>query len=116
MKDLIYNLWTNPKTAKKFWVAIAGAVILAASSGLLPHDVAQWITVIGPFIVAGGVYKVQNKEPDTVEEAEELGLVDEEGKAIEDVKEEPELTGYEDLDYWIKKNHEDEQQDEREGF
>ena len=108
MKDLIYNLWTNPKTAKKFWVAILGAVILAASSGLLPHDIAQWVTVIGPFIVAGGVYGAKNNEPDTVEEAQALDLVDEEGKAKnEDTNDEVAEEAPEGLE---------EEQIEREGF
>ena len=62
MRELVTRLWNNPETARKFLVALVGAVVVAASNGLLPPDIAVWVNVFGPFITAGAVYQVRNEE------------------------------------------------------
>lgn len=61
MKTLFVTLWRDPKAARKFIAALLGAVIVAASHGLLPAAIAGWVVVVTPFITALGVYSVRNR-------------------------------------------------------
>jgi len=49
-------------TVRKFVVALVGAVGIAVAHGLLPQAAATWVDVLGPFLVAIGVYGVENED------------------------------------------------------
>lgn len=62
MKTMIKTLWENPASARKFIVALIGAVVVAVSVGLLPAAVGDWVTVTTAFLTALGVYGVYNAD------------------------------------------------------
>lgn len=64
MRNLIMTLWNDPATARKFIVALLGAVLVAVSQGLLPALVGDWTTVVVSFLTALGVYGIRNKGTD----------------------------------------------------
>lgn len=61
MKEMYNRLMQNPDTARKFVVALLGAVLVAVSQGLLPAAVGDWTTVVVSFLTALGVYAVKNE-------------------------------------------------------
>lgn len=61
MKELFSRLWHHPETARKFIVAVIGAVVVAVSVGILPPVVGDYVTVITAFLTALGVYAVANE-------------------------------------------------------
>lgn len=61
--DLFRRLANEPQTMRKFIVALIAAVGIAVSHGLLPAAVATWVTVLGPFLSAVGIYAVPNEAP-----------------------------------------------------
>lgn len=63
MKQLALTLWNDPKAARKFIVALLGAIAIAVSYGVLPAAVAIWVAILGPFLTAAGVYAIPNKQP-----------------------------------------------------
>ena len=67
--ELFNRLVHNPASVRKFIVALVAAVGIAVSHGLLPAAVATWVTVLGPFLSAWGIYAVPNK-PDVINEPE----------------------------------------------
>ena len=60
MKTLIMQLWNDPKAARKFIVALLGAIAIAVSVGVLPEAVSMWVAIAGPFLTAAGVYAIPN--------------------------------------------------------
>jgi hypothetical protein len=75
MHDVLYNLWYDKATARKFWVSLAGALVVIAGQGLLPDSVSKWVVVIGSLVTTGSVYAVKNKEPESLDEAKAEGVV-----------------------------------------
>lgn len=67
MIELVKNMWTNPGAYRKLWVALAGALVVAATQGLIPDPVGAWVTIIVPVLTAGGVYQVRNEKEAEVE-------------------------------------------------
>lgn len=62
MREFLTRIFSDPKTVRKFVTAFFGALAVAAAQGLLPNNVATWLTVVIPFLTAIGVYGVPNKE------------------------------------------------------
>lgn len=61
MRELIWRLWNEPASVRKFIAAFIGAVVVAVSLGLLPETVGPWLAVISAFASSIGVYAVANK-------------------------------------------------------
>ena len=61
MKNYFKTIWENPGAARKFIVALVGAVIVIASHGLLGGAVEGWILTITPLLTALGVYAANNE-------------------------------------------------------
>ena len=90
--ELIRRVTTHPQSARKFILALVAAVGIAVSHGLLPAAVATWVTVLGPFLTAYGVYVVPNK-PEVINEPQEA--VEEPVEAPEEeVSPDPEQEGF----------------------
>lgn len=62
MSEFWNRLRNEPQTAKKFLVALVGAISTAISEGLLPDSWSSYVTVTVVFLTALGVYQVPNKE------------------------------------------------------
>ena len=62
MYEFWHRLKHDPATARKFFVAVAGVFLVAATQGLFPAPITPWVTILASAITAGGVYAVPNKE------------------------------------------------------
>ena len=61
MKQFFVTLYNDPAAARKFLVALIGAVVVAVSVGLVPAAVGDWMTVVTAFLTAYGVWAVPNE-------------------------------------------------------
>lgn len=61
MKHFLHTVIEDPAAARKFLVALIGAVVAAVSIGLIPAAVGDWMTVVTVFLTAYGVYAVPNE-------------------------------------------------------
>lgn len=61
MQQLFKTLYEDPAAARKFLVALLGAVATAITVGLIPAAVGDWMTVLTVFLTAYGVYAVPNE-------------------------------------------------------
>lgn len=64
MKQFFTTLYNDPAAARKFLVALIGAVVVAVSVGLVPPVVGDWMTVVTAFLTAYGVWAVPNERKD----------------------------------------------------
>lgn len=66
----MYEIWNrlkhDPATARKFFVAVAGVLLVAVTQGLFPESISPWVTILASAITAGGVYVVPNKKEETL--------------------------------------------------
>lgn len=60
MKQYLVRVFKQPKTVVKYFVALAGAVGVAVSLGLLPDSFGKWMAVLVSFLTSIGVYKGAN--------------------------------------------------------
>lgn len=68
MSEMLDRLMNNPASARKFVVALLGAVLTAVSLGLLPADVENYVAVAASFAAAYGVYIIPNKKEEPLDE------------------------------------------------
>lgn len=65
MKEMLKTIYNDPAAARKFLVALIGAVVAAVSIGLVPAAVGDWMTVVTVFLTAYGVWAVPNERKET---------------------------------------------------
>jgi type IV secretory pathway VirB6-like protein len=62
MIKMFQRLLNEPTTARKFFAALVGAFLVAATQGLLPAGIAAWAVVVVAFATAVGVYAIPNEK------------------------------------------------------
>ena len=62
MKTMVLLLWNDPKAARKFIVALVGALLIAVNLGLFPAALGGWMPVLIAFTTSLGVYRAVNEK------------------------------------------------------
>ena len=60
MRQLLWSLWNEPKSVRKFIAALLTAASIAVAQGLVPEALGGWLPVVLAFAGAVGVYQVYN--------------------------------------------------------
>lgn len=62
MRDLLWSLWNDPKSVRKFIAALLTVAISAVALGAFSGPVATTVGLLAVFCNALGVYAVRNDE------------------------------------------------------
>lgn len=68
LMEFFNRVTKQPKTVRKFFVSLIGALVAAVSQGLLPESVGKWLGIVIIFLTALGIYGVPNAPDESVKE------------------------------------------------